>query len=426
MVWPILIAIGAGAAAAGYSEASKFKIDQDNKNQVDESNFQMGMIDPQDSDAPVSLAERIAATAGGDPYTPEQVEGFDFLGTSQSAQEREAASVGTPQMSEALIARGAQGEMRQGQQGLLRMLKERAQGKSQSAAELQMRRAQGQNVAAARSLAVSQQGVSPAMALRSAQEAGAQTNIATTQGAGVLRAQEQAQAESMYGQVLSGVRGQDIGLATSQAELLQQSRMSNLASAQQANQSNLSAEMQQRQLNDSMTQYWMSLGFSRDQAQLQANIAMEQLQSQQALGYAGVEQAGAAANQQVMGQMVGAGASAVGAGAQGAGTAAGAGAVPPVPSDRRAKKKIKRSKDELDEFMDNLKAYSYEYKKEKHGKGSHTSVMAQDLEKSKLGSQMVKRDEEGTKVVDYGQGLAAMLASTVRLNERIKKLEGDR
>lgn len=80
-------------------------------------------------------------------------------------------------------------------------------------------------------------------------------------------------------------------------------------------------------------------------------------------------------------------------------------------------------------FLDKLQAYSYEYKKgakgmEGAGEGRHLSVMAQDLEKAgPVGKSMVEQDENGNKVVDYGKGFGAILASQAHLNERLSQIE---
>jgi len=94
-------------------------------------------------------------------------------------------------------------------------------------------------------------------------------------------------------------------------------------------------------------------------------------------------------------------------------------------SDRRAKKKIKPAKTKVQDFLDSLKAYSYEYKKPDSPGARHgemLGVMAQDLEKTTLGKQFV-RDTPHGKLVDMGQGLAAILASQSYLNSRMKRLE---
>ena len=55
--------------------------------------------------------------------------------------------------------------------------------------------------------------------------------------------------------------------------------------------------------------------------------------------------------------------------------------------------------------------------------GMRTGVMAQDLEKSQIGSQFVSDTPNG-KMVNYGAMLPVMLAGQAMLNERINKLEG--
>lgn len=92
-------------------------------------------------------------------------------------------------------------------------------------------------------------------------------------------------------------------------------------------------------------------------------------------------------------------------------------------SDKNNKKNIKDGSKEIESFLDALSSYQYDYKEGKGPKGKKVSVMAQDLEKTPVGKQMVKESEDG-KMVDYGQGFAAMLASMQNLHERIKKVEG--
>lgn len=92
-------------------------------------------------------------------------------------------------------------------------------------------------------------------------------------------------------------------------------------------------------------------------------------------------------------------------------------------SDKDEKKnKMSVKKD----FLDKLKAYTYEYKnpeKPGAGHGTHMSVMAQDLEKTEIGKSMVQETEDGTKMVDYGKGFGAILAAQVHLNKRIEEIE---
>lgn len=79
-------------------------------------------------------------------------------------------------------------------------------------------------------------------------------------------------------------------------------------------------------------------------------------------------------------------------------------------------------KEKIQDFIDKLKAYQYEYKDKKHGEGEHASVMAQDLEKSELGKTAVMDTPEG-KMVDYGKLAAPMLAHQVMMAKKIEDLE---
>jgi hypothetical protein len=82
-------------------------------------------------------------------------------------------------------------------------------------------------------------------------------------------------------------------------------------------------------------------------------------------------------------------------------------------SDKRAKTDVDYvSDDELQDLAEKMKAVTFRYKPgiEDGGEDRHAGVMAQDLERSKLGRELVSEDEEGLKRVDYG-GLAAMMAA---------------
>lgn len=81
-------------------------------------------------------------------------------------------------------------------------------------------------------------------------------------------------------------------------------------------------------------------------------------------------------------------------------------------SDLRLKTDIKSiPKADLDEMKSHLKAYSYSYKNKKHGDGEWIGVMAQDLEKSKLGKTLVIENEAGEKMIDVNKVLSLFLAT---------------
>jgi hypothetical protein len=74
-------------------------------------------------------------------------------------------------------------------------------------------------------------------------------------------------------------------------------------------------------------------------------------------------------------------------------------------------------------FLDALKPYSYKYKNPEMGAGRQMSVMAQDLEKAgPVGRSMVEKTPSG-KMVNYGKGFGAILASAADLNQRMNQIE---
>lgn len=104
------------------------------------------------------------------------------------------------------------------------------------------------------------------------------------------------------------------------------------------------------------------------------------------------------------------------------GSILGAGAT--IAASDKSKKKVVDEDFDASEFLDSITPAKYRYKDpEKFGKGVHASPMAQDLEKSEIGKSMVMDTPEG-KMVDYGKGFGAMLASLADIHERLKQVEG--
>ena len=95
-------------------------------------------------------------------------------------------------------------------------------------------------------------------------------------------------------------------------------------------------------------------------------------------------------------------------------------------SDKTLKKDIKtpESKD-IKEMLDNLNAFSYKYKDKNHGNGKQLGVMAQDLKKSDMGSEMVK-GEQGNMQIDKNKAISTLLAAVSDMHDRMKKIEGKR
>lgn len=90
-------------------------------------------------------------------------------------------------------------------------------------------------------------------------------------------------------------------------------------------------------------------------------------------------------------------------------------------SDEDMKKDVKDFN--ASEFLDSLVPSKYRYKDPgQDGGGNHAGVMAQDLEKSEVGRSLVSDTPRG-KVVDYGKGFGALLASLTDVHNRVKELE---
>lgn len=261
------------------------------------------------------------------------------------------------------------------QQALADLMTRAAQGNAPSAAEAMMRQAGAQQQANLRSALASQaaSGRGLGMAARNAQAQQAATTGAgqmmSNQQAQIaqLRAQEMAQARAALGQQLSGMRGQDIqGYGLGQNEQAQ---------LMQANQ--------------------MQLEAAKAQAEMQQRYAEQKAQETKDI-FGGI--------------------------AQGIGTVAS------FFSDERVKENVRPADRDVKELLAALAAKHYDYKRGFGGK-DNLGVMAQDLERSRVGRTMVQEvdtPEGRRKTVDMRKALAAALASSAHLNKRLSKLEGAR
>jgi hypothetical protein len=137
-----------------------------------------------------------------------------------------------------------QQDVRNRQSGLAYALERRARGEAPSAAELQMQEGIQAAQRSAMSRAAGMRGVAPGLAryLAGQQATRAQQGIAGQTG--IMRAQEQAQAEQTLAQALQGMRAQDLG---------------------------------REELGRRLTQQYIGMGMTADQAAIAAAQAEEQL-----------------------------------------------------------------------------------------------------------------------------------------------------
>lgn len=163
----------------------------------------------------------------------------------RGAPEGSAARLDATRMDQGLLQAGA---ARTNQGDLTNQLQAAASGQVPSAAELQMKQGMGQSIRSQLAMANSARGGTGASlsAIRGAQDQGAQMQMQGAQQAGIMRAQEQAQARGLLSQHLGGMRGQDMG----QASLGLQSGQAQAGLDQQMTMQNMDAVLQARGMDD--------------------------------------------------------------------------------------------------------------------------------------------------------------------------------
>lgn len=330
-----------------------------------------------------------------------------------------------------------------------------AEGRGPSLTQETLRRGQEQAQNRMQSLMLSQRGgANAAQSSRDIALGLSELNNNAMRDAGALGLQEQMGARTLATQALSdaiqqdaALRGQDIGLQTTQAELELQQALANQAQserraqanagfAQQTSLANQAASLTNQAQKDAYLNQLLGMGMQAEENQANRNaqsaMGAEQLtagdsrqtQSEAAQRQMGEDQGDvtpkdwASLGMNVGGKML---EGAVALGTTPAATAATAA------SDRRVKKDISKVDDRaLDDMFDELQAYGYEYK-EGMGlpKGRHVGVMAQDLKKSRLGDQLVT-DVDGVLTVDYAKALPMMMAEIVNLRDDIIALTGNK
>lgn len=127
----------------------------------------------------------------------------------------------------AQIRRDEQAEMRSRQLAVLQQLEDAAAGRAPSVAQLMLQRQTEENIAQQRGLAAQARGTQVGLASMNAATNVGFLNQRAALDQALLRAQEMSTARGQLGQATDSVRGQDIGLETSQAGLAQQTALAN-------------------------------------------------------------------------------------------------------------------------------------------------------------------------------------------------------
>jgi hypothetical protein len=258
------------------------------------------------------------------------------------------------------------------QSQLAAMLQRQAMGQQAGAGELAVNRQVGQATAAQQAQAMMARGQNAALAARNAARNTA--DIGTTGAGMAAQAQmsDQVNAQNQLSQLLNAQRGQDINIG----------------------QGNQAAQVQTTGQNNTFNLGLLANLLGVDTATLQAQLNKAQID---------------AGDKGIMPGII-----------QTAGTIAAG------KSDKTLKTDIRDGGKEADDVMSKIRASSYRYKNEpRDGTGRRLGVMAQDLEKSKMGKEAVVPlpDLPGKKGVDMFKGLSVALASVGRLHERLSAVE---
>lgn len=278
------------------------------------------------------------------------------------------------------------------QSQLANLVLDAAQGRGPSAAQAQLQAGMDQAIANQYAQAASaRSSLGAAAAARQAGMSAAQIQQQTANEAAALRAREQQAAMGLAGDLTSQMRGQSLSQAQADA-----------AYRQQQIEANRDATFRERQL-----------AAQREQAANERAQGIAQMQTtartQGAGGALGATAQSEQGSKDTWGKILG--------GALGAGAGALIGL-----SDRRAKTNISDASDEIDAWLETLEPYRYEYR-DKPG-DVFSGIMAQDMEKSVVGRDMIQEDSEGLKRIDPRKALFAALAGLGELTNRVAALEG--
>ena len=342
---------------------------------------------------------------------------------------------------------GLGGEYRAGQLGLADTLNKTVRGETPSLAALQYQQAREQALKNSMGMLAAQRGLSRGLATRLyAGQAGDAIQQSAMQAA-QTRLAEQIQARQELANLYSTGRTQDFAVqqadqnafnANAQADAEMRARLGLAnqlaANTQNYNQAQLaqnagqfnSNQTFQRNLTDTTNTQNAALanqGAFNANNIAQGNIAGGIQESAQQAAATKAAAASAAAGQ-VAAANIGANASIFNNTQDNATTLTvnGIGSQTTTNSDKRVKENVKSGKEATYEMLDGLVSALWNYKNKKMGDGKQLGVMAQDLEKSQLGDQMVEESKDGKKI-NFAKGFAAILAANADLHRRLKAVE---
>lgn len=253
-----------------------------NYDRIKDSNFLWG-------DPKVEMDPEKAKLQGGE-YIRDIAAGGVRDVQGRQAPQAEGVRVGDPaQAGAAQVNQAQQAEWRQRQLALANQLQGVSTGAQRGAGEMAANRAAQQAIASQQAMARMGRGGNAALAAR-----GAARNTAdiTGQMAGQAQQaamQDQASARAQLGGLVQGARGQDIGMATTQAGLQQQVNLANMSAQNQqifqqagldqaTSLANMQAKLATMGMNDQATIAYLAAIYGVDVAEMQARLEQDKMQ----------------------------------------------------------------------------------------------------------------------------------------------------
>jgi hypothetical protein len=95
-------------------------------------------------------------------------------------------------------------------------------------------------------------------------------------------------------------------------------------------------------------------------------------------------------------------------------------------SDAELKEHIAPGRNEVLQVLSSIRPYTFDYKSGAYGAGPQIGILAQELERTEFGRNIVGVDPAGSKYIKIPQAVGALLASVANLHERLSQIEGAR
>ncbi|MBA2680999.1 MAG: tail fiber domain-containing protein [Ktedonobacteraceae bacterium] len=102
------------------------------------------------------------------------------------------------------------------------------------------------------------------------------------------------------------------------------------------------------------------------------------------------------------------------------GAAATVGGAAMMASDENLKKNVKTlSPSDIEDFLNSIQPKSFKYKDQSMGEGNRVGILAQDLERSKVGKNLVKEGPDG-KEIDINNAIGALFDAVAHVNRKVR------